>query len=236
MTVTSSQLVDEEINVHYEAMKAECLIGTPITISCKQFYNPITPTVWSGFSVTIFDGALESRIISVTENPVDFDATSYKPMVMPVDSFYVDPSNTTIASFSMWTFTLDVNIPLEHGCWIKFYLPPDFRYNLTNMEASGIFIKPSLDTQLYNEDMKIILRTDDGTIPKSSVLLQGCNYDPALGKTPFGRLDIASISTQVAKFDSQTFEIEIYKDAELTQLIAVLADGNLLSGDRIVAG
>lgn len=43
--------------------------------------------------------------------------------------------------------------------------------------------------------MNIVFRTDDGLIPKSSVLLEGCNYDPALGKTPFGRLDITSIST-----------------------------------------
>lgn len=145
MTVTYSQLIDEAINVHYEDMKDECLLGTPITIQCKQFYNPITPTMWSGFSVTIFDGALESRIISATEDAVEFDATSYAAMIMPVDSFYVDPSNTMIASYSMWTFTLDVNIPLEHGCWIKFYLPPDFDYIRDNMEASGIFIKPSLE-------------------------------------------------------------------------------------------
>lgn len=84
--------------------------------------------------------------------------------------------------------------------------------------------------------MNIIFRTEDGTIPKSSVLLHGCNYEPALGKTPFGRLDISSISTQSAMKDSDIFEIEIYKDREMTKLIAVLADGVYISGGSLEPG
>jgi hypothetical protein len=75
------------------------------------------------------------------------------------------------------------------------------------MQASGLFIKPNLDTNLFDEDLNIVFRTADGTIPKSSVLFAGCNSESSLGKTPFGRLDITSISTQASLKDSDTFEI-----------------------------
>jgi hypothetical protein len=42
--------------------------------------------------------------------------------------------------------------------------------------------------------------------------------------------------TQKAKKDSQTFELTIYKDKEMTKKIAVLADGNLLSANQVNPG
>ena len=68
------------------------------------------------------------------------------------------------------------------------------------------------------------------------MLFHGCNYEPALGKTPFGRLDISSVETQHAIRDSDQFELEIYKDKELTKLIAVLAPGVIISTDELQPG
>lgn len=63
-------------------------------------------------------------------------------MIMPASSFIVDPFNTMISTYSTWTLSLKVNIPLEEECYIKIYLPADFGYRTDQMQASGIFIKP----------------------------------------------------------------------------------------------
>lgn len=79
-------------------------------------------------------------------------------------------------------------------CWIKIFLPIDLNYTIrSNMIAGGIFIRPDQSTTLSDQDLNIVLKTSDGSIPKSSVTFHGCNYQPALGKSPFGRLDISSI-------------------------------------------
>lgn len=133
------------------------------------------------------------RTIEQTVDELKFDATQLKPIIMPVSSFTVDPTNSMISTYSTWSLSLQVNIPLQTECYIKIYLPPDLDYRRENMQASGIFIKPNLDPNLFDEDLNIVFRTADGTIPKSSVIFSGCNSGPSLGKTPFGRLDISSI-------------------------------------------
>ena len=85
-------------------------------------------------------------------------------------------------------------------------------------------MRKSLEPQLYDEDLNIIIRNDKD-IPKSSVFFNGCNFEPALGREPFGRLDISYISTQAFVKDSDTFEIKIFKDEAKTMLIAQLEDG-----------
>lgn len=55
MTVTYSKLQGGTVVINYEDMKNGCMQGSEITINCKQFYNPITPDLWPGFSVTIYD-------------------------------------------------------------------------------------------------------------------------------------------------------------------------------------
>lgn len=49
MKITSSGLEGSAIQIKYDNMVESCIKGTPITISCRQFYNPITPEVWTGF-------------------------------------------------------------------------------------------------------------------------------------------------------------------------------------------
>jgi hypothetical protein len=111
-------------------------------------------------------------------------------MVLPLNSFNVEPRNPMIQSYSTWTFSLNVNIPLEKGCWIKILLPPDFVYEPRKISATGVFVREDLDSTLTLQDLNVIYRTQDGVVPKSSVLFNGCHYEPALGKTPFGSVDI----------------------------------------------
>lgn len=125
-------------------------------------------------------------------------------MLISPSNFVVNPANTMIATYSTWTIVLsDVNIPLQTQCWIKIYLPPDLTYATSSMQASGIFIRPDLSPSLTNADLNIIYR--NASIPKSSVTFDGCHSEPALGKTPFGRLDISKIETQSQIKDSGTF-------------------------------
>lgn len=157
-------------------------------------------------------------------------------MIMPVNSFIIDPADNTISTSSTWTLSLSVNIPMEKVCYIRFFLPAEFTYNPIDMHASGIFIKPDLNPQLSIQDLSVIYRTADGSIPKSSVVFEGCNVESSLGKTPFGRIDLTEIKTQNAVKDSGTFEITIYKDKELTKVIAVLEDGNRLTAANVEPG
>lgn len=94
----------------------------------------------------------------------------------------------------MWTMSLKVNIPLMPECWIQFFFPPDFDFKYNDVIASGMFLRKSLQPNLYDEDLnKITANGKD--ILKSSIFFEGCNFEPALGREPFGRLDISSIST-----------------------------------------
>lgn len=43
MKITSSALENDVIRIKYDNMVQSCIKGVPITISCRQFYNPITP-------------------------------------------------------------------------------------------------------------------------------------------------------------------------------------------------
>jgi hypothetical protein len=63
MDIKTSRLVERNINIYYEEMPKTCLIDKEITITCLQFYNPITPTVWTGFSLTTKDAEIDSKII-----------------------------------------------------------------------------------------------------------------------------------------------------------------------------
>jgi len=49
-----------------------------------------------------------------------------------------------VSTYSTWTLSLSVNIPIETGCYIRFYVPKDFIYNPIDMQASGVFVKPDL--------------------------------------------------------------------------------------------
>ena len=76
----------------------------------------------------------------------------------------------------------------------------------------------------------------DSSVTKSSVVMSGCHLDSSLGENPYGRLDISEIQSQFSVRDSDNFEITIYKDYDLTQRIAVLEAGAILTAQNIVPG
>ena len=154
---------------------------------------------------------------------------------MPTTSFIVDPTNTKVSTYSVWTMSLKVNIPLMPNCWIEMFLPPELGYDRDTMLASGMFMRESLTPQLFDDDINIIFR-NGVDIPKSSVFFNGCNFEPALGREPFGRLDFSYISTQAQLKDSDTFEIKIFKDEAKTMLIAELEDGVVVKAGAIQPG
>lgn len=58
MRITRSKLEGAFIHIDYSDMADPCLKDSPITITCKHFYNPITPEVWPGFSIEIYDSEI----------------------------------------------------------------------------------------------------------------------------------------------------------------------------------
>ena len=86
-----------------------------------------------------------------------------------------------VSTFSKWTITLTVNVPLEDTCWIRIFVPQDFTYNIKSMSASGIFIKPDENPLLKTSDINVIYRNPADPNSKSSLLLQGCNVASSLG-------------------------------------------------------
>lgn len=69
-------------------------------------------------------------MIERTVEELSFDASSFKPMIMPKSTFVVDPQDSMIATFSKWTISLNVNIPLQTECYIKIYVPSEFKYDI----------------------------------------------------------------------------------------------------------
>lgn len=69
-------------------------------------------------------------MIEKTTETISFDATSFKPMIMPTSAFSVQPANKMISTYSAWTMQLDVNIPMQENCYIKIWIPPELTYNV----------------------------------------------------------------------------------------------------------
>jgi hypothetical protein len=100
--------------------------------------------------------------------------------------------------------------------------------------ATGIFLPKSLQTILSSTDYTIYDSTSLDS--RKSIVFNGCNSEDSLGPLSFGTIDIRQIRTQVSVKDSEEFSIVIYKDEFLTQLIAVLEPGKVLSSDIILPG
>jgi hypothetical protein len=84
-------------------MTQTCLKGVPITINCRGFFNPIVPAPLSGFQVTTLDAEPIPKIIEAS-TIVSLDATLYSPVIIPITSLSVLPTNTTVNTFSQWNF------------------------------------------------------------------------------------------------------------------------------------
>ena len=232
--VKESTFQSDRIKIVYDQMVNECIKGTEIAITCRQFYNPVVPEPKNGFFIITQDSEGEPRPIEEIQNVV-LDATNFLPAIIPIKNFEVGPRNATIQTYSEWTFSLKVNIPIDKGCWIEIFLPPDFVYKPYKIYASGIFMKDANNEELSLEDLRVTYR-NNLTVPKSSVFFDGCHSVNELGEEPFGDLEIADIGTPNSVKDSETFEIKIYKDQAKTKLIAQLEDGKILPAQKLEPG
>ena len=129
MNIFESELIVDRIKIIYDNMVESCIKGAPITISCRQFYNPIVPEDKSGFFIITYDNEVDERVIEESsKTEVVLDAKAFTPAIIPIQNFIVDPTNVVVSTFSTWTIQLTVNIPMEQDCWIDLILPPDFIY------------------------------------------------------------------------------------------------------------
>lgn len=59
-------------------MLDSCISGAQITIKCRQFRNPITPKLWSGFRLSTYDNeGRSSKIIEQSTMDLGLDASGY---------------------------------------------------------------------------------------------------------------------------------------------------------------
>jgi len=56
-------------------------------------------------------------------------------------------------------------------------------------------VPENLNTILSPSEINTIPRTEDGQIPKTAIVFNGCNSVEALGRSPSGRIYVSSIQT-----------------------------------------
>jgi len=129
MRIYSSYL-ETDIIMKYDQMLEECLIGKEIVINCRGYYNPNVPEPLNGFKLRVFDSEDSEGLIMETEDDsLILEATPYTPALIPDRNFILNPTFFTVATYSGWTMSLLVNIPMTYGCFIKWYLPVEFKYD-----------------------------------------------------------------------------------------------------------
>ena len=99
MTVDSSNADDikSSIFIRYSGMPEDKWTGKEITVECAGFLNPITPKVWSGFSITTYDGERQPNQIDSTElDPaqmkIGIDTSLYTPAIIAQSGLSINPS------------------------------------------------------------------------------------------------------------------------------------------------
>lgn len=215
MTITSSILQVGYMNIRYENMPASCIKGTKIEIKCTSFYNPIWQDKWYGFFVNLYDNEQPIyKPIEKSDSTPFLDATAYLPSPIPIDKFWVTPSDPTVNTVSEWTMYLEPSVPMQVECYIKLYMPRDFTFNLDSIESSGIFLPKNRQAVLSTNDVTSYPGTELDS--RESIVFQGCFEEQSLGLQPSGRIFVRSIGTQRAVKDSDEFSLEIYKDEFLT--------------------
>ena len=68
------------------------------------------------------------------------------------------------------------------------------------------------------------------------MVFAGCFENGNLGLEPSGRIFVNTLKTQKAVYDSSEFHFEVYKDFELTQMIAKLEPGSRLFNTEVKPG
>ena len=141
----------------------------------------------------------------------------------------LQPQRVETATWSHWDLTINVQTPLDYNqdCYIKWYLPNELKYDVKSMIASGIFLGKDSNGQLLTQLAKktTIVPASQNPNGKVSISFSGCQDKRKMGAAPTGRLAIDDVRTQAMLKDSDTFEFFIYKDKEMTQLMAQLEKG-----------
>jgi len=129
MRIYSSYL-ETDIIMKYDQMLEECLIGKEIVINCRGYYNPNVPEPVNGFKLRVFDSEdSEGLIFETPDDSLILEATLYTPSLIPDRNFILSPTFFTVATYSEWEMSLQVNLPMTYGCFIKWYLPVEFKYD-----------------------------------------------------------------------------------------------------------
>ena len=66
-----------------------------------------------------------------------------------------------------------MKIPIDKACYIQWYLPNEFKYEITRIDASGMFELADNKGVLVASDVTPILRADSPK-DKLSVTFNGC--------------------------------------------------------------
>jgi hypothetical protein len=80
----------------------------------------------------------------------------------------------------------------------------------------------------------MIWNTDD--TPSPSITFRGCNEYNGIGLEPFGRLMINTMTTPGAKKDSGFFKLQVFKDEELSMMIAYQDEGGYVKAENLESG
>ena len=211
-------------------MTEACIKGSPITITCDGYRNPIYQDQWYGYSVEFYDAEANPKL---TEKSIStfLDATAYEPFKMAPNALSLNPQDNTINKESQWYISLQPGLPMNEECYIKILLPTDLEYQFNYVEPSGIFLDQGLSQTLTTDDVIIVPKT--ATEPRIGVKFKGCYDQSSIGLSPSGGAWIDSITTQKAKMPSGEFGLEIWKDEEETQAIAILTKGVIVPADQV---
>jgi hypothetical protein len=157
MTITSSSIAVESLEIYYEGMPNSCMRDVEIEINCPGFYNPIYQGQWFGFFINTFDNeAPNYKAIENSDRNAMLDASNFTPYPISIDEFFVTPSDNTVNTYSEWTMQLNVGVPLEKECYIHLHMPLDFDFKFESLEVSGIFRARNLLDFLATNDVRIV--------------------------------------------------------------------------------
>lgn len=87
MRVLASNLQQNFISIIYTDMTENCFTEE-ITITCKQFRNPISQKLWYGFNVALYDNEANRGMIEQS-NSAALDTTLYRPANIPSNQFTI---------------------------------------------------------------------------------------------------------------------------------------------------
>lgn len=97
-----------------------------VTISCKNWRNPVTPTEAAGFYISSRDFSGREMELS---SSFSLDASAFSPYAITDADVAVSLGDTKVQQKTSYMFTFTSPVPLEvdtAGCFIKFIFPADF--------------------------------------------------------------------------------------------------------------